>query len=83
MPEVPRYPYDKLTPEHVEAIGLIIIQWANAEKAFTHILARLVAGDAGDADMALVSVTGMRDRPITGLIKSIVPPQVPGSRRCL
>jgi len=59
----------------VEAIGLVIINWANAGKTLTHVLAQLLGDRLPPLDsldgLRLVAVTGMRDRAVAALIKSI------------
>jgi hypothetical protein len=71
----PEFPYDRATPEHVEAIGLIIMNWANAEHVLAHVLARLLGDRLPPVDefdgLRLVAITGMRDRPVAALTKSI------------
>jgi hypothetical protein len=58
----------------MEAIGLVIVNWAKAERTLTHAL-WLLLGDpyskVGNLEeLRLVAVTGMRDQVKAGLVKS-------------
>lgn len=77
-----RLPIQKtLSDEHLQAIGLVIAQWASVEKLLVHVLCDLMAGRASDfttTDISgLILVSGMDSRTMLGLTKSFVAIQFP------
>lgn len=68
----PGYPDNILSQRHIEAIGRIIINWADVETFFGHILGFLITGAiAPDNGMAMIAIQRMNVRAVTGLIKSL------------
>lgn len=66
---------DCVTDEHARGIGLVIAQWASAERLLTHAICDLMANrtvsytdDAAD----LIVMSGREARVLIGLVKSLV-----------